>query len=192
MRCSLLSQVPHTFHVNAPLASDRMPEPDWTPRTLEDRLLERYLAENPGELFLEVNVGGRDEIRGPRRLDGILIPGGTSIVHPRNSYRKELAEERIRGATVHLLEAKRVLNRNVIGQVEVGARLLDRDYAPGEIVNVAVCGHGNADLQWYCEEVGIRTALYPEVVRRPRAPLSPTATVWTSGSRPTRPGDEPS
>ena len=47
----------------------------WTPTTLEDRLIERYHAEHPGALFLELPVGGADETHGPRRLDGLLVPG---------------------------------------------------------------------------------------------------------------------
>ncbi|WP_146164872.1 hypothetical protein [Desulfonatronum sp. SC1] len=50
----------------------------WKPRTPEDRLLALYLESNPGLLFLEVEVGQGDENCGPRRLDGLLVPGGES------------------------------------------------------------------------------------------------------------------
>ena len=33
-----------------------MPSTGWTPRTPEDRLLALYLSDNPGMLFLEVEV----------------------------------------------------------------------------------------------------------------------------------------
>lgn len=33
----------------------------WTPRTPEDRLIALYLKDNPGMLFLEVEVGQGDE-----------------------------------------------------------------------------------------------------------------------------------
>lgn len=150
-----------------------MTEPAWEPLTLEDRLLERYLADNPGELFLEVNVGTGDASHGPRRLDGVLIPGVEPKVHPQDSYSREQALEAIHGSTVHLLEAKRTLNRNVIGQVEVGTALLQRDYGPAEITQVAVCADGNEDLQWYCDEKGIRTAIYSDLAPKPAPPPSP-------------------
>lgn len=138
---------------------------DWDPQTLEDFLLKEYHDEHPGELFLELNVGHGDGSHGPRRLDGVLVPGPESRVHPQDSYTLEEARAALRGAEVHLLEAKRTLNRNVIGQVEVGEALLERDFAPAEIVRVAVCADGNEDLQWYCDRKGIRTAIYP--VERP-------------------------
>lgn len=43
--------------------------------TLEDRLLHSYLQENPGDMYLEFPVGGGDENHGPRRIDGVLVPG---------------------------------------------------------------------------------------------------------------------
>ncbi|TVR02139.1 MAG: hypothetical protein EA399_00605 [Desulfovibrionales bacterium] len=60
-----------------------------------------------------------------------------------------------------MLEAKRKLNRTVIGQVQVGVALLRRDFSPASVQGVAVCAFGNPDLEWYCREQGIRTALYP-------------------------------
>lgn len=71
---------------------------DWTPRTLEDRLLELYLADHSGTLFLEVEVGGSDGVRGPRRLDGVLVPGSSSNIRPRFSYSREELEEAVQGA----------------------------------------------------------------------------------------------
>lgn len=88
----------------------------WEPDTLEDRLLNRYHSEHPGELFLELKVGGTDPSHGPRRIDGLLIPGKESVVRPQNTYSPDEAEEAICGQRVHLLEAKRTFNRNVIGQ----------------------------------------------------------------------------
>jgi hypothetical protein len=58
----------------------------WTPRTPEDRLVALYLAATPGLLFLEVEVGQDDENCGPRRLDGLLVPGGESHVRHQGSY----------------------------------------------------------------------------------------------------------
>ena len=137
----------------------------WQPRTLEDRLLERYLDEHPGELFLELEVGGRDANRGARRIDGVLVPGRPSGVRRPGSYQTSEAHDAIHGEAVHLLEAKRTLNRNVVGQVLAGAALLERDFGPSSIEGVAVCASGYEDLEWYCENNGIHVALYPEIGR---------------------------
>ncbi|PTN33603.1 hypothetical protein [Desulfonatronum sp. SC1] len=130
----------------------------WKPRTPEDRLLALYLESNPGLLFLEVEVGQGDENCGPRRLDGLLVPGGESRVRAQGSYSRADA---VQGQHVHVLEAKRKLNRTVIGQVQVGVALFRRDFSPTSAQGVAVCAFGNPDLEWYCREQGIQTALYP-------------------------------
>ena len=44
----------------------------WQPETLKDRLLAAYSEEEPGDLYLEVPVGGGDPSHGPRRIDGVL------------------------------------------------------------------------------------------------------------------------
>jgi hypothetical protein len=136
----------------------------WTPLTLEDRLLERYVVDQPGVLFLEVNVGGRDLTRGPRRLDGVLVPGPEVQIRPQHSYNVSDVAAAVDGSVVHVLEAKRRLNRNVIGQVEVGMALFERDFTPDSVVGVAVCANGNADLEWYCSERSLRTAIYRDVL----------------------------
>jgi hypothetical protein len=132
----------------------------WKPRTIEDRLLNRYVTDHPGLLFLEVEVGGRDPNHGPRRLDGLLICGRSVDVRPQDSYTREDVAASVNGAEVHVLEAKRHLNRNVVGQVEVGMALLKRDFSPASAVGVAVCAGGNIDLEWYCYERKLHVAIY--------------------------------
>lgn len=56
----------------------------WSPSGFEDRLLARYLEDHPGTLFLELPLGGSDPGHGPRRLDGLLIPGAQLEVHVRS------------------------------------------------------------------------------------------------------------
>jgi hypothetical protein len=58
----------------------------WPPRTPEDRLIHLYLRANPGLIFLGVEVCQGDENCRPRRLDGLLIPGGESRVRAQGSY----------------------------------------------------------------------------------------------------------
>ena len=134
---------------------------EWTPRTSEDRLLALYLAANPGLLFLEVEVGQGDDNCGPRRLDGLLIPGGDSRVRAQGSFSRADVVAAVQGQHVHVLEAKRKLNRTVIGQVQVGVALFRRDFSPASVQGVAVCAFGNPDLEWYCREQGVQTAMYP-------------------------------
>lgn len=136
----------------------------WTPSTLEDRLLDLYRRDHPGALYLEVPVGGGDPRHGPRRIDGVLIPDREPAVHPQHSYGMEEIRAVADGATVHLLEAKRTLNRNVIGQVVAGRPLLEEALGVSELVEVAVCADNNTVLASVCTGLGIEVALYPEVL----------------------------
>lgn len=136
----------------------------WTPRTLEDRLLDRYHRDHPGELFLEVPVGGDDPSHGPRRIDGVLIPDREPAVHPQHSYGRDDLLSAANGATVHLLEAKRTLNRNVIGQVVAGMPLLEEALDGPEVLPVAVCADNKPVLESVCESRGIGVALYPDLL----------------------------
>ncbi len=133
----------------------------WNPRTPEDRLIDLYLAANPDLLFLELEVGQGDENCGPRRLDGLLIPGGETHVRAQGTYSRDDIAAAVQGEHVHVLEAKRKLNRTVIGQVLVGVALFRRDFNPASVQGVAVCAFGNPDLDGYCREQGIQTVLYP-------------------------------
>lgn len=133
----------------------------WIPRTFEDRLLASYYFEAPpGLLFLEVEVGRGSDNR-PRWLDGLLIPGGAGRVRSQGTFNRADIAAAVQGQHVHLLEADQKLSRTVIGQVQVGVALLKRDFKPASVQGVAVCALGNPDLEWYCREQGIRTALYP-------------------------------
>jgi hypothetical protein len=134
----------------------------WEPNTLEDHLLDRYHDEHPGMLFLEVPVGGGDEYHGPRRIDGVLICGLEPVVHPQHSYTNGELQRAAEGNEVHVLEAKRTLNRNVIGQVQVGTRLLEDVVSASELVPVAVCADNNTVLQSVCDDLGFEVAIYAD------------------------------
>ena len=132
----------------------------WQPSTYEDMLLNEYLKENPGELYLEVPVYYLSKPSQARRIDGILIPGDKTEIFPHGSYSKEDLSQKIKGQKVHLLEAKNVLERYVVGQVLVGAMLLEKVFEPAEVIKVAVCGRGNPDIEYFCEHNNIKVALY--------------------------------
>lgn len=134
----------------------------WT-KTPEDRLLDAYLEDNPGLLFLEVEVGGRDGPARPRRIDGILIPGDETVVHRQGDYTERMVAKAVEDRTIHLIEAKVRLNRPVIGQVLAGKRLFERRFSPSNVEEVVVCQRGNEDLEWVCEEQSIRVAIFPSV-----------------------------
>lgn len=134
----------------------------WEPVTFEDHLLSYYLEDYPGQLFLEVEVGTGDNISGPRRLDGLLVPDETNQIRPRGSYSREEVASAVINKQIHVLEAKRKLNRNVIGQVHVGVALLEKEFSAASILGVALCAQGNPDLERYCFDQGIQVALYPK------------------------------
>lgn len=137
--------------------------PQWIPRTFEDNLIELYLAENAGLLFLEVEVGAGDAYCGPRRLDGLLIPGERTQIIKRGFYSRNDIATAINNKHVQVIEAKRKLGRGVIGQVQVGAALLKKEFSPASVQGVALYARGNPDLEFYCSDEGIRTALYSEL-----------------------------
>jgi len=140
----------------------------WQPTTPEDRLLANYHAANSGILFLEVPVGHSAGPAGARRIDGVLVPGDSSEVRPQGSYTTEAFGNAVRGREIHLIEAKQVLNRTVIGQVLVGSGLIRRDFKPAKVIQVAVCGSGHADLEWYCGDQDVRVEIFP--IRPPQVP----------------------
>ncbi len=93
----------------------------WNPRTPEDRLLAHYpLPPNPACSSWRSRFGQGDDYCGPRRLDGLLIPGGESHIRVQGSYSRADIAAAMEGQYVHVIEAKRKLNRTVVGQEHVG------------------------------------------------------------------------
>lgn len=146
---------------------------NWQPKTFEDYLLKRYLDENPGKLFLEVPVSVLSKSDTARRIDGILIPGNTTGIYPQGSYNSQHLYKEFEGQVIHLLEAKSSLDRYLVGQVLVGESLLKRVSNPSEIINVAVCGGGNSDIEWYCKENNIQVAIYDDIDYKTKPPSKP-------------------
>jgi hypothetical protein len=113
-------------------------------RTYEDRLLLQYWHAFGGLVFTEVPVG-RDgpkdwpEGAKPRRIDGVRIASPDSEKVPSEivafSKRRDAKrlERVIEGAEVEVVEVKRSLDRVVLGQVIIGADLLEIEYAPPKI-----------------------------------------------------------
>ena len=122
--------------------------------TFEDKLIKKYWEDNPGKLFMEVPVG---KVRNrKRRIDAILIPGKENKYYDNNSN----IEEEITGKEVHVIEAKRRLGRNVIGQIEVGKYLVKSDFNSAKVKPVILCGKLHSDLEEYCESQNIKVVKY--------------------------------
>ncbi len=132
----------------------------WQPITFEDELLQKYINQNPGELYLEVPVGITSGLSTARRIDGLLIPGKITTIYPPNELNIEKLKNKVKGKTIHLIEAKRDLNRTVIGQVLVAEKLLDKEYQPSKILKAVVCTNSNEDLEWFCKESDISVSLF--------------------------------
>jgi len=122
--------------------------------TVEDYLIKKYWEDNPGRLFMEVSVGNVRNRK--RRIDAILIPGKENKVYDYNSNIKN----EIAGQEIHIIEAKRQLGRNVVGQIEVGKYLVEIDFEPAKIKQVILCGKLHADLEEYCESQNIEVVQY--------------------------------
>ena len=143
----------------------------WTPSSLEDRLLKKHFEENPGMAYLELPLSITSEPGRARRVDAVLMPGDTTQVHRQGGYSTQEAIEAIQGHSVHVIEAKRGLNRGVIGQVMVARHLIENLVNPTDIAMDVVCAKGSADLEDFCEQEGIAVHIYP--ILRPRHASGP-------------------
>lgn len=136
----------------------------WEPTTFEDRLLARYFkaqGDDLGTVFLELPVALRSEAARARRIDAVIVPGGERRTWGAGTYQLEDAYVMMRGQAVCLIEAKRSLNRSVIGQLLVADHLLAQAAEPSETALVALCSRGNPDLEDFCQKQGIEVCCHP-------------------------------
>jgi hypothetical protein len=132
----------------------------WTPSTFEDQLLEEHFDKKNGTAYLEVPMSIATGAARARRIDAVLIPDGPDFVYQQGDYSLDEAAEAIRGQLVHVIEAKRTLNRGVIGQVMVAKDLIEDAMHPSEVVMSVVYARDNADLAWYCDRHEIECHRY--------------------------------
>jgi hypothetical protein len=142
-------------------------------RTYEDGLLLKYWQAHGDLVFTEVPVG-RDGPRQwpegarPRRIDGVRIVSSevekapSAIVAFSKSRDANRFEQTILGAEVEVLEVKRSLDRVVLGQVIIGADLLEIEYAPTKIDQVVICEVGDPVLETVCDRRGIKVWMPPK------------------------------
>ena len=57
---------------------------------------------------------------------------------------------------IEVIEIKRSLDRVVLGQVIIGADLLELEYAPATIEQTVVCEEGDPVLEYVCDKRGIK------------------------------------
>lgn len=135
-------------------------------RRLEDRLLLKYAQTVNGVIYAEVIVGRGGLYDWPkgskaRALDGVHVLSAGRARKPADliryhRYNKRDIQNAIHGAVVEVIEVKAALNRVVIGQVIVGADLLQMAYNPKQISSVIVCEEGDPLLELVCAKRGIR------------------------------------
>lgn len=143
---------------------------NWKPlskRTYEDELLLEYWQRVGGVVFTEVLVGKGGlrqwpEGAKPRRIDGVrLVSSALEKTSPDivtfdkrdNAYE---FKQIVTGAKIEVLEVKRSLDRVVLGQVIIGADLLEMEYAPSKVNQVVVCDVGDPVLEAVCRKRDIR------------------------------------
>jgi hypothetical protein len=142
-------------------------------RTHEDQLLLKYWQALGGLIFAEVPVG-RDgpkqwpEGAKPRRIDGVRLASPKSEKTPSDivafSKRRDTNtfKRAIAGAEVEVVEVKRSLDRVVLGQVIIGAALLEMEYEPSKIDQVVICEVGDPVLETVCDRRGIKVWMLPK------------------------------
>lgn len=145
-----------------------MPLSNWKPpdkRTNEDNMLLKYWEKTGGRIYTEVYVGRggiQKYARGakPRRIDGVQIIAPhlpddiLSFYKNKNllEFQKDLSGEVVK---VNVLEMKRSLDRLVLGQVMVGADLLEMEYHLTHVGQIAICEFGDPVLEVVCKNRNI-------------------------------------
>jgi len=143
---------------------------NWKPaskRTNEDNMLLKYWKKVGGIIFTEVFVGkgGIQKWTGdakPRRIDGIHIISphkidGLSddiITFKKKSNFQEFQELLLSGQ-VKVIEVKRSLNRVVLGQVIIGADLIEMEYNLSNVGQVVIYEIGDPVLEAVCKRRNI-------------------------------------
>lgn len=139
----------------------------WTPRTLEDKLIHSYSLENKGTYYLEVPIGSSKNGNWPpksriRRIDAVKFPLKTtnsSHIYPQKEFSYKKFKEEVSHKSVELIEAKKRLNRLVIGQVIAGYDMFMREYNPKKVDMVILCTGADPALEWVCQKRDIEVEI---------------------------------
>ncbi len=139
------------------------------PRTYEDRLLERHWQEvlTRGTLWLEVELGkglGNFPAATGRRLDGLWVPDTPDRGPTLWRRSSDVLAEELDTDEIEVIEAKRHLNHDVIGQVLAGIDMLARAYPSRAVIRRSVVvGETDPALRALCWKWDISIHAYPEV-----------------------------
>jgi len=130
--------------------------------TYEDKLLNRYFKENGGLVYKEVRLGQGGIMKYPegathKRIDAVRVGGRRKPLVPFNKKMIPDFQKTIRGHKVEVIEIKRKLNRLVIGQVIVAAKLMKWEYPHvKEFQQVIVCETCEPVMEKICWELKIK------------------------------------
>ena len=145
---------------------------NWKPankRTKEDKLLLKYWEQVGGIIFTEVFVGkgGIQKWTGdnakPRRIDGVRVfspskNNGLSegiVTFNKKSNFQEF-QQILSSGQVEVIEVKHSLDRVVLGQVIIGADLLEMEYNLANLTQVVICENGDSVLEAVCKKRNIK------------------------------------
>ncbi len=147
-----------------------MPLSNWkspNKRTNEDNMLLKYWEKVGGIIFTEVFVGKggiQKWVSGakPRRIDGVQIISSRKInglsddiiTFNKKSNIQEF-QEILSSGQVKVVEVKDKLNRVVLGQVIIGADLIEMEYNLSNVGQVAICEIGDPVLEAVCKRRNI-------------------------------------
>lgn len=115
-----------------------------------------------GALYTEVRVGmggARKYPKGakPRRIDAVRVSGGEAAILPFTRKMLPDFQKAIRNRKIEVIEIKRKLNRPVIGQVIVGARLMEMEYQDIRRVQMVIlCESSDPVLEMICRGLNIK------------------------------------
>ena len=128
--------------------------------SIEDLLILKYQKYHTGEIYKEVPVGQVENKMRKRRIDAILIENKNNEIYERGDYSLVKIKDKIKDNKIHLIEAKKNLGRNVVGQVEVGKYLVESEFKPNKIISVALCAKSHPDIKKYCNKKDIKVKIY--------------------------------
>ena len=128
----------------------------------ERELTCRYWREGPGgALILEFWAvrPPSTKRRAQRRVDGVVIEGGP---HRKIAGRRDRARIDLAGQDLVVIQTKRgKLGMNLLGQA-LFSRELMRAFTPRSVRSVAICNHGDEELEEIADGFGIEVVCFEE------------------------------
>lgn len=132
---------------------------EWTAKTPEDLLLQKYWNQHKGVIFVEVPIGSPNGVgnwpRGSkrRRIDAIRLTGSSiSDGIYKLSNNENMLDYLPLTDSIELIEIKQKLSRYIIGQVIAGVDMFEYEYNFENIIPKIICAEGDPALEWVCEK----------------------------------------